>query len=101
MEIDPATRRNLELTHTLAGARKGSLLSVIDLTRTGAGARLLAALLAAPLTDPAAINARLDAVAYFVGASALRTDLRAVLGGLPDLNGRSPGCRLAAAARAI
>ncbi|MEC8852106.1 MAG: DNA mismatch repair protein MutS, partial [Pseudomonadota bacterium] len=56
VEIDPATRRNLELTQTLAGGRKGSLLSVIDLTRTGAGARLLAARLAAPLTDPAAIN---------------------------------------------
>ena len=85
VEIDPATRRNLELTQTLAGGRKGSLLSVIDLTRTGAGARLLAARLAAPLTDPAAINARLDAVAYFVGVETLRGDLRAVLGRLPDL----------------
>ena len=85
VEIDPATRRNLELTQTLAGGRKGSLLSVIDLTRTGAGARLLAARLAAPLTDPAAINARLDAVAYFVGVETLRGDLRAVLGRVPEL----------------
>jgi len=35
MEIDAATRRNLEFTHTLNGVRRGSLLSVIDLTVTG------------------------------------------------------------------
>ncbi|MCA1974150.1 MAG: DNA mismatch repair protein MutS, partial [Caenispirillum sp.] len=57
MEIDAATRRNLELAETLTGERKGSLLAVIDRTVTGAGARLLAAHLAAPLTDPAAIAA--------------------------------------------
>src|SRR5690606_33476672 len=41
MEIDAATRRNLELTHTMAGERQGSLLHAIDMTVTGAGARLL------------------------------------------------------------
>ena len=45
----------------------------------------MAARLAAPLTDPAAINAQLGAVAYFVGVETLRGDLRAVLGRLPDL----------------
>src|SRR5690606_27871865 len=49
MEIDAATRRNLELTRTLAGERRGSLLATIDRTVTGAGARLLAARLGAPL----------------------------------------------------
>ena len=43
MEIDPATRGSLELTRTLSGKRQGSLLSTIDRTVTGAGARLLAA----------------------------------------------------------
>src|SRR5208282_4732482 len=55
LEIDPATRANLELTRTLNGAREGSLLATIDLTVTPAGARLLAERLASPLTAPAAI----------------------------------------------
>ncbi|WP_236778141.1 DNA mismatch repair protein MutS [Azospirillum brasilense] len=58
MEIDAATRRNLELTRTLTGDRRGSLLATIDRTVTGAGARLLAAQLSAPLTNPAAIAKR-------------------------------------------
>src|SRR5271166_5352041 len=62
LEIDPATRANLELTRTLAGAREGSLLATIDLTVTPAGARLLAERLASPLTDPDAINERLDSL---------------------------------------
>ena len=49
MGIDAATRRNLELTQTLSGQRSGSLLAAIDRTVTAAGARLLAARLAAPL----------------------------------------------------
>src|SRR5215472_8259040 len=51
MAIDPATRANLELTRTLAGERRGSLLDAIDCTATPAGSRLLAQRLAAPLTD--------------------------------------------------
>ena len=57
MMIDAATRRSLELTRTQNGETSGSLLSVIDCTVTGAGARLLAKRLAAPLTDPIRINA--------------------------------------------
>src|SRR5215208_1706058 len=63
MAIDQATRANLELMRTLAGEWRGSLLSAIDRTVTSAGSRLLAQRLAAPLTEPAAIDARLDAVA--------------------------------------
>ncbi len=85
MEIDAATRRNLELTETMAGHKRGSLLDVIDRTVTGAGARLLAARLGAPLTDPAAINARLDAVAFFVNAARARDGVREQLKGCPDL----------------
>jgi DNA mismatch repair protein MutS len=76
MEIDPATRRNLELTATLGGARQGSLLAAIDRTVTGTGARLLAERLAMPLTDPGAIAARLDAVAFLIEDARLRDIVR-------------------------
>ena len=85
MVIDAATRRNLELTRTLSGDRRGSLLDVIDRTETGAGARLLAARLTAPLTDVGAIAARLDAVAFFVQASVVREGVRTALRRAPDL----------------
>src|SRR3981189_937006 len=62
MAIDPATRANLELTRTLSGERRGSLLDAIDCTVTPAGSRLLAQRLAAPLTDSAAIARGADAV---------------------------------------
>jgi len=85
MAIDPATRRNLELTRTLSGDRSGSLLSSIDRTLSSSGARLLAARLMAPLTDIAAIEQRLDAVDFMVKQSALREKLRAHLRETPDL----------------
>src|SRR5438105_1603811 len=75
MAIDPATRANLELTRTLSGERRGSLLDAIDCTVTAAGSRLLAQRLAAPLTDNAEITRRLDAIATFVADSEAR-DLR-------------------------
>ena len=85
MAIDPATRANLELTRTLAGERRGSLLDAIDCTVTSAGSRLLAQRLAAPLTEPAQIGRRLDAVNVFVADSAAREDIRAILRGAPDM----------------
>ena len=85
MEIDAATRRNLELTQSLSGTLKGSLLGVIDKTITGAGARLLGLHLAAPLTDPKAINGRLDMVQYFVDAERLPETLRGILKRCPDI----------------
>ncbi|WP_232845575.1 DNA mismatch repair protein MutS [Aurantimonas marina] len=84
MQIDPATRASLELTRTMSGKRQGSLLSTIDRTVTGAGARLLAGRLAAPLTDPAAIRARQASVGAFVADMPNRQRLRAALTGLPD-----------------
>ncbi|MBR0871425.1 DNA mismatch repair protein MutS [Bradyrhizobium tropiciagri] len=86
MAIDPATRANLELTRTLAGERRGSLLDAIDCTVTAAGSRLLAQRLAAPLTDVAVIARRLDAVSAFVADSAAREDLRTVLRAAPDMS---------------
>ena len=85
MEIDAATRRNLELTETLNGGRKGSLLSIIDRTMTGAGARLLAAHLGAPLTEGAAIQRRLDMVQFFVDGERIRETVRALLKRCPDM----------------
>jgi DNA mismatch repair protein MutS len=86
MAIDPATRANLELTRTLAGERRGSLLDAIDCTVTAAGSRLLAQRLAAPLTDSGTISNRLDAVTMFAHDSAARDDLRNILRAAPDIS---------------
>jgi DNA mismatch repair protein MutS len=83
--IDAATRANLELVRTLAGERRGSLLAAIDRTVTAAGSRLLAQRLSAPLTDPAAIARRHDAVEGLIGDAAVRGDLRGALAAAPDL----------------
>ncbi|HLY45846.1 MAG TPA: DNA mismatch repair protein MutS [Stellaceae bacterium] len=85
MQIDAATRRNLELAQTLSGERRGSLLATIDRTLTGPGARLLAEHLAAPLTAPEGIAARLDAVAFFIDRADLRAALREELRRVPDI----------------
>ncbi len=90
LAIDPATRESLEITQTTSGGRAGSLLAAIDRTVTGAGARQLAADLAAPLTDRSAIEARLDLVDWLHGDAPLRGDLRARLRALPDI-GRALG----------
>ena len=85
LSIDQATRANLELVRTLGGERKGSLLAAIDRTVTAAGSRLMAQRLAAPLTDPAAIDRRLDAVQVFVTDPAARAETRSRLNAAPDL----------------
>ena len=85
MAIDAATRASLELTRSVGGGRAGSLLDCIDLTVTGSGGRLLADDLAGPLTDPAAVNARLDAVGWFVEEGIARTRAREALKACPDI----------------
>jgi len=85
LSIDSATQRNLELVRTLGGEAKGSLLTSIDMTVTSAGGRLLARRLASPLTDVVGINDRLDSVAAFSSADALRTDVRDMLRAVPDM----------------
>ena len=94
MMIDAATRESLELTQAAAGGRAGSLLGCVDRTVTGAGARLLAADLGAPLLDRERIDARLDLVARFERDALLRDHVRRQLRALPDI-GRALG-RLAA-----
>jgi DNA mismatch repair protein MutS len=85
LQIDAATRRNLELTQALSGGREGSLLAAIDQTVTAAGARLLERRLSAPACDLAQIEARLDAVQHLAASDQLRADLRADLRAVPDL----------------
>ena len=83
--IDPATRTNLELLRSMSGSRDGSLFRAVDRTVTGAGARLLAERLMAPLTDPAAIGRRLDAVSFLVDDPATADALRQALKAVPDI----------------
>ncbi len=85
MEIDAATRRNLELIRSLSGERQGSLLAAIDRSLTGAGGRLLSDWLAAPLTEVEGVSARLDLVQYLVSEDDLRNLLREALRRVPDL----------------
>jgi DNA mismatch repair protein MutS len=94
MMIDAATRESLELTQAQNGGRSGSLLQAVDRTVTGAGARLLAADIGAPLLDRGAIERRLDLVTLFEADSGAREMLRRQLKALPDI-GRALG-RLAA-----
>ena len=88
--MDAATRASLEVVESSRGGRAGSLLDAIDRCSTGAGARQLCEDLSAPLTDRAAIEARLALVARFHDDPLLRADLRQALRALPD-TGRAIG----------
>lgn len=85
MQIDAATRRNLEISRSLSGGREGSLLAAIDLTVTAAGGRVFEERLATPLRHVGEIDERLDAVNFLVENSLLRQELRDHLKGAPDL----------------
>lgn len=86
MTLDPATRRNLELVQTIRGGTvKGSLLGVLDETRTAMGGRLLREWLLQPLLDLDALNARLDYVEAFHRNTAQRESLRDLLKKVSDL----------------
>ncbi len=86
VQIDAATRRNLELTRSLSGGRAGSLLSVVDRTVTPGGARLLEQRLSSPSRNLDVIHARLDAVSFAVEDSLTASDLREALRKTPDLD---------------
>ena len=85
LAIDPATRASLEIDTSLRGGRAGTLLATVDRTLTAPGARLLAARLAEPETDPNEITARHDAVSFFLDTPSLSGDVRARLKAVPDL----------------
>ena len=86
VQIDAATRRNLELTQALSGGRAGSLLSVIDKTVTAGGARLLERRLSSPSRVLEVVRNRLEAVAWFTAESRHRDATREHLRKVPDLD---------------
>lgn len=85
LRIDASAQAHLELVQTLSGGKQGSLLSVIDQTKTAFGARLLRQRLLSPLVDTALIRRRLDQVEAFVSNGRLRAELRKVLAEMTDL----------------
>ena len=86
MIIDSATRRNLELTETmLEKSKRGSLLWVLDKTKTAMGARMLRSFLEMPLTDKDKINSRLDCVEEFTKDLIFREEIREYLQPVYDL----------------
>ena len=85
LEIDSATRRNLEILRTMGGETKGTLLDSVDHTVTAAGARLLQSRLATPSTDLSLIHRRLDEIQTLFGALMLRDSIRDHLRQTPDM----------------
>lgn len=86
MSLSITTRRNLELTETMRNKeRKGSLMWVLDKTRTAMGRRKLRQFIEQPLLNPSIILERLDAVDKLVGDFTMLGDLREALGGIYDL----------------
>ena len=86
LELDPVARRNLELAETIRGKeKKGSLLWVLDKTKTAMGGRLLRSWMDRPLIDPVAISRRLEAVGWLVDNAVEREELLQVLREIPDL----------------
>lgn len=86
VQIDSATRRNLELTRSLDGERTGTLLSVIDRTVTPGGARLLEQRISNPSRVLETIHSRLAAINFFVEQSRISTDIRSALRKTPDID---------------
>ncbi|SFN41362.1 DNA mismatch repair protein MutS [Roseovarius lutimaris] len=86
MQIDAATRRNLELTQALGGGRAGSLLATIDRTVTAGGGRLLERRLSSPSRVLDVVQNRLAAVDFAVEQSRIAADLRNALRKVPDLD---------------
>ena len=87
MELDAATRRNLEITETMRDkSKRGSLLWVLDRTRTSMGARLLKQWVEKPLINPIEINKRLYSVRELTDNMMLRDGLCEVLSGTYDIS---------------
>jgi len=86
VQIDAATRRNLELTHSLTGGRAGSLLALMDMSCTAAGARLLERRISSPSRKLETIVARLDGVSYAFEQPRITQNVRETLRKIPDLD---------------
>ncbi len=85
LAMDAATRASLEVVRARDGGTTHTLLGAVQRTLTAAGARLLAARLGAPLTDPAAIAARQDAWSWLLANPDAANRLRAALRAAPDI----------------
>jgi len=85
MFLDPQTRRNLELLEGASGKTKGSLVAVLDQTRTPMGARLLRRWLSQPLLDIEPLRARQDGVQHFIDDALMRATVRERLKPIGDL----------------
>ena len=85
VQLDAATRRNLELTETLRGEAAPTLLSVLDTTATGMGTRLLRHWLHHPLRDRAVLAARRDAIGVLAEAPDTAATLNRLLKGCADV----------------
>jgi DNA mismatch repair protein MutS len=90
MAMDEATRASLEILEATTGGRTGSLIGAVDRCVTGAGSRLLAEDLSAPLLDRSAIEQRLALVLFWRDRPIERAQLREALRAIPDL-GRALG----------
>ncbi|WP_120500028.1 DNA mismatch repair protein MutS [Roseovarius sp. EL26] len=86
LQIDAATRRNLELTHALSGGRAGSLIGAIDRTVTAAGGRLLERRISSPSRQIEVIQSRLEAVSFGFENSGFSNQIRSMLRRVPDLD---------------
>ena len=86
IQIDAATRRNLEICQSLSGGRDGSLIGAVDRTVTAAGGRLLERRLSSPSRDLEEIRARLAAVRFLCDSTRLTGDLRGDLKKTPDID---------------
>ena len=85
MAIDAATRRNLELNFNSSGQKHGSLLHLVNKTKTSGGSRLLGQYMAAPLIDVVAINNRLDLVEFFINNVLLKDEVTHALEHVGDI----------------
>lgn len=85
MQIDHATRKNLELVVSLSGERSTSLINFIDVTQTNVGGRLMHQYLSSPLKNSKVINQRLDLVELFLKSPTIIMKIREVLSNFPDI----------------
>ncbi|WP_390379336.1 DNA mismatch repair protein MutS [Alteromonas sp. MTD1] len=83
VQLDAATRRNLELTHNLSGGQENTLFSVMDTTTTAMGSRMLQRIIHSPLTDQHELHSRLDAVETFINDDP--EDIRGALKHIGDI----------------
>ena len=86
MRLDITARSNLELVETMrTGEKRGSLLWVLDKTKTAMGKRMIRTYLEKPLVNPATINKRLNAVEELCADLGMRSEVQELLGGVFDL----------------